>query len=131
MVKSHSSEKSSKFYIGIVMIFSFIIALIMTIQIENEWYKPEPRSCNSVEFEIVGCSENSEVAKFTISSPPNAPEITIRVNNNLLGTLEEGRQVSGDVAISSEYIITPSNVNGYTCYSKSKEVIKEDMGSCS
>lgn len=130
MTKSRSSEKSSKFYIGIIMIFSFIIALIMTIQIENEWYKPEPRSCNSIEFNIIRCSEGSDNARFEFSSPQNAPDVSIQVNRNSLGILEEGRQVSGDVELSSEYVITPSDDEGYTCHSKVQTFAKSDMGSC-
>lgn len=131
MTKAHSSEKSSKFYIGIIMIFSFIIALIMTIQIENGWFKPEPRSCNSIEFEVMTCREGNDNARFEFSSPQNAPDVSIQVNGNSLGILEEGRQLSGDVELSSEYVITPSDDEGYTCHSKIETFEKSDMGSCS
>ena len=113
------------------MIFSFIIALIMTIQIENEWYKPEPRSCNSIEFDLITCNEGEEFARFEFSSPLNAPDVEMDINGNSLGILEEGRQVSGDVELNSEYIITPSNSDGYTCHSKVQTLKKSDMGSCS
>lgn len=131
MVKTKTSQKSSKLYFAIIMVFSFIIAVIMTIQIENEWYKPEPRSCNSVEFEVVECREEGDTAYFKFSSPRNAPEISIRVNDNLIGLLEERREIADSVDLATTYKIVPENSDSYSCYSKTKTLTKTDMGTCS
>ena len=123
-----SKSKHPPLYLIIIVLFSVTIGFIVYIQLDNDFYSPQHRSCSSVEFTTRACSTQVDV-RFDFQNSRDARTTLIRVNGNLEGDMDTGRSLSTRVPIRDSYIIEPS-VSGFTCSRESVTIFHEDIPRC-
>ncbi|MFT4243965.1 MAG: hypothetical protein ACMXYB_00730 [Candidatus Woesearchaeota archaeon] len=115
-------------YLIIILLFSITIAFVVFIQLENDLYSPQHRSCSSIDFTTRACSTEVDV-RFDFLNSRDARITIIRINGNLEGDMEVGRTLSTRVPITNSYKIEPY-VEGFACPREVVTIVHDDITRC-
>ena len=123
-----SKSKHPPLYLIIIVLFSTIIGFIVYIQVDNEFYSPQHRSCSNIDFTIRACSTDVDV-RFDFQNSMDGVLTLVRINNQLVGEMEVARPLSTRVDISESYEINPS-LQDHSCSRESSTIFHEDIARC-
>lgn len=132
-----SSNSSSRLYIILILIFAVMISFIMSVQLQNDWYQPEHRSCSSIELTSQICMTSSQQLSYEFSTTRNSPNVQVRATysqdgsqtTDFLGEIESGRRVRGTLSSSPEYRFRFYR-GELTCHSFTQELELQEIPNC-
>lgn len=116
-------------YMVAIAIFSVCIGLFMSTLIQSEEYIPTHRLCDNLEFSTLACILD-DTTYFNFRPGFESSPFVLRMNNQYVGELSEGRAVDFETSNTQTYQIVPEVSAGYKCVDKIQTISSNQIPQC-